>query len=69
MTSSLLKPCATFFLMCRQLQRHEINLILKVSIIFDSFLLQNFVLMCCELKMISWKVLSFIKTKFSINHI
>ena len=47
MTFSLLK---TFFLMCRHLQRHEIDLILKVSIEFDSFLLQNFVLMCCELQ-------------------
>ena len=37
MTFSLLKTFATFFLMCRQLQRHEINLILKVSIEFDIF--------------------------------
>ena len=34
---SLLKGSATFFLMCRQLQRREIKLILKVSIEFDSF--------------------------------
>ena len=39
----LLKTFASFFLMCRQLQRYEIDLIPKVSIKFESFFLsQNF---------------------------
>ena len=32
-----------------QLQKHEINLILRVSIIFNSFF-KKIVLMCCELQ-------------------
>ena len=40
----------TTFLMCCALQRHEINLILRVSIKFNSFLRQNFILMCCKLQ-------------------
>ena len=50
MTFSLLKTFTTFFLMCRQIQRYEINLVLKLSIEFDSVLFQNFVLVCCELQ-------------------
>ena len=33
---------ATFFLIYCELQRYEINLILKVSIELNSFLMQNF---------------------------
>ena len=44
MTFSLLKTFATFFLMYRQLQKHEINLILRVSI--ETFYSK----LCCELQ-------------------
>ena len=36
--------------MCCELQKHEINLILRVSIEFSSFLKQNFVLIYCKLQ-------------------
>ena len=46
---SAFKNFRNFFLMCCELQRHIINLILRVSIEF-SFLKENFVLMCCKLQ-------------------
>ena len=36
--------------MCCELQRHEIDLSLKVSIDFNSFLKQNFISICCVLQ-------------------